>query len=416
MTENQTPLPSGWRSAMAVALVFVLTAPAAVGGGMAMAPIAALGGLLGVPVRRFGRIIAEVWPILLALAVFLVWAGITTTWSATAHSMQIWKLTGGIVTGAAFIAACAHTKGHARDVAVSTGIVCVLALAALLAVEALADMPINRLFNPTAETGALMRNPGKGSSILVILVWGVMGACVGSLPWRRIAWRVALISTAVLSLQFDMATNAAGFATGLIAFLFTYKAPRLGLAIATICSAGWILVAPFVTPLVLRDSAFVDRMPDSWRMRLMIWRNAEGLIEQKPLTGWGLDAARSLGSETGNLDGLRFNILPLHPHSMSYHVWLELGGIGAVLLAVAFCAAGLVAAKRLADEPPRAAALAAVIVTFSSIWFVSYGAWQEWWIGVVIVGAGFALFGREKPGAAESVRPARPARIITSRD
>ncbi|MBU6374346.1 MAG: hypothetical protein KJS97_16615, partial [Alphaproteobacteria bacterium] len=294
----------------------MLTAPAAVGGGMAMAPIAALGGLLGVPVRRLGGIIAEVWPVLVAFALFLIWAGITTSWSPTANSMQIWKLSGGLVTGAAFIAACAHTRGRAREVATWIGIACVLALAAMLMVEAFADMPINRFFNPTAETGALMRNPGKGASTLVILVWGVMGACVGGFAWQRAVWRVALVATAVLSLQFDMATNAVGFATGFVAFLFTYAAPRLGLIIASGCSAIWILVAPFVTPLILSNPAFVDRLPDSWRMRVLIWRNAEGLIHEKPVTGWGLDAARSLGSETGNLDGLRFNILPLHPHSM----------------------------------------------------------------------------------------------------
>jgi O-antigen ligase len=74
--------------------------------------------------------------------------------------------------------------------------------------------------------------------------------------------------------------------------------------------------------------------------------------------------------------------LPLHPHDAALQVWLELGAVG-VLPFVALLA---LLWYRVADAAwPRlyGAAAAGSLAAALTIGFLSYGIWQEWWLGTL---------------------------------
>ncbi len=70
--------------------------------------------------------------------------------------------------------------------------------------------------------------------------------------------------------------------------------------------------------------------------------------------------------------------LPLQPHNAALQVWLDLGLLGAVLAAWLAVALGIAAAR---IGPGAVGALAAGAVTG----MLSYGVWQEWWIGFALL-------------------------------
>jgi O-antigen ligase len=256
-------------------------------------------------------------------------------------------------------------------------------------------MPLNRLAQPDAETGALARNPGKGVSFLLVLMWGVVAAYGGHKGWRSMLALVCLGATAALSPQFSMEANVAALGFGVIVFGVALLAPSFALGMTVGGLALWMLAAPFFAPVLQQFPQLLERLPLSWQQRVEIWRFAEARIMEKPITGWGLDGARSFRGQLSQIGDLQFPSLPLHPHSASLHVWLELGAIGAALAAAAILAVGAAAAKALHADRHRMAATAAAIATIGVIWNVSYGAWQEWWMITPFVAAALIVAGRK---------------------
>ena len=92
-------------------------------------------------------------------------------------------------------------------------------------------------------------------------------------------------------------------------------------------SALIIITAP-ITFARLGSLAALTETADAVKLsaghRLWIWSFAGDRIAERPLTGWGLDASRSI---PGGKDPIRpgETWLPLHPHNASLQLWLELG-------------------------------------------------------------------------------------------
>ena len=89
------------------------------------------------------------------------------------------------------------------------------------------------------------------------------------------------------------------------------------------------------------------RLPLSWSERMGYWTYATARIAEHPLKGWGLDASRTFGAAIG-----------LHPHNGAIQAWLELGALGAALMALAWA----LAFRRLARDD-RSLVTAATAVT-----------------------------------------------------
>ena len=84
--------------------------------------------------------------------------------------------------------------------------------------------------------------------------------------------------------------------------------------------------------------------------RVAIWRFTTERVVERPWLGWGMDASRMWPG-----------VIPLHPHNAALQVWLELGVVGA--------------------------ACAAVAIAYLTIGALSFGVWQEWWLGLGVLAA-----------------------------
>ena len=371
-------------SGLPAAAFFALTAPVAVGGGLALAPLQALAGLTAAPFAGLWRGIKAAWPALLLLLGFVGFAAASTLWSpyepGNWEQYQGAKLALGALGAALFCAAAgasARSRALVRAAAAAGGLV----LLTLLAIEAFADMPLNRMAQPLAETGVLERNPGRGVAILVIMAFGVMGALMDRDTLARILWRVVFVGAAVLSLQFNMAGNAVAFGVGFIAFLIAWRAPRFALTALGLGLAVWVVAAPFILGWLAQQESIAQALPLSWQVRLDIWGYVAPRIAEAPFLGHGIDASRTI-TGLGQVGDLTFPQVPLHPHSAPLQVWYELGAIGAALLAATLAAGGILAGRALSAQPGAAAAACGGIAALATLWSISYGAWQEWVIAL----------------------------------
>jgi hypothetical protein len=263
----------------------------------------------------------------------------------------------------------------------AAGIAGTLALLGLIAIEALGDMPLNRLAQPDAGTGVLERNPGRGAAILLIMAFGAMGALVGGDDLEKALWKIVFVGAGALSTQFHMAGNAVAFGVGVVAFVLAWNAPRLAVSLLGLGLAAWVVAAPFILGWLATQETLAQSLPLSWQMRLDIWGYVAPRIAEAPWIGHGIDASRTI-TAVGQMGDLTFPQVPLHPHSAPLQVWYELGAVGAGLLAALLAAGGLMAGQALATQAGAAAAACGAVAALAVLWSISYGAWQEWVLAV----------------------------------
>ncbi len=384
------------RAGFGFAALCALLPAAAAGGGMLLAPLQALIGLVAAPTPTTRQRGLDFLKAIAPLLLFALWAAVSVSWSAVPRPEQAGKIIGAAATGALLIAGMGAASATDRALARAALVAAIIVLCALSAVEAGFDMPLNRIDEPLTDAGILERNPGKGVSILVLLIWGGFASLLSGPRWKSLLGWALLAATGVLALQFHMATNAVGYLAGAAAFALGWFTPRLAPLVISCGLAAWLLLAPWLTPALLALPHLQERLPLSWRMRGMIWGYARDRIAERPLTGWGLDGARQFGDRILTIDGLDFRAIPLHPHSFSMHVWLETGAIGTVLMAGAIVAGGIATTRTLGRSRAATAAVCGVIATAGMIWNVSYGAWQEWWIGAVFIALAAAAVARRE--------------------
>ena len=238
---------------------------------------------------------------------------------------------------------------------------------------------------------ALMFGLKPAASLMALLL--PMGF---ALPWPWLA-RAALLVGAGVLISLPGETARLATIAGLAAALLSLAAPRLVPRLI-----GAILgLAILVMPLLV---GFIPKMPTanlplSAVHRLVIWDFTVARIAEKPLTGWGLEASRAMPGgraqpDTVTLDRLNITnpaqraflanphveVMPLHPHNGALQLWLELGGIGALLGAVLMLALGF-AASRSAVPAVGAGMLASAAVTG----MLSFGLWQAWWVASLLL-------------------------------
>jgi exopolysaccharide production protein ExoQ len=192
----------------------------------------------------------------------------------------------------------------------------------------------------------------------------------------------AATSTTIYGLVGTSAKAALGL--GVVFGTLLYLSPRMIARLAAILSVLIIITAPLTFTRIARLEGAVEtagRVKFSAWHRLMIWSFAGDRIAERPLSGWGLDAARAIpGANEAFSQGRVW--LPLHPHNGAIQVWLELGVPGATLFALVVAELWL----GLAVAPwPRlfiAAAGGSLMTAFVAA-NATYGLWQDWWIGTL---------------------------------
>ncbi len=230
----------------------------------------------------------------------------------------------------------------------------------------------------------------KNAASVIALLLPLAVFAPGLPRWLRVMLGLA---GAVVALLLPGESAKLAVLAGLAAGLMAAWVPRLtrlglaGLAAVLILALPWVLGAGLP-----RD---VSALPNSAAHRLIIWDFAAERIAERPILGWGMDGSRAIpggtertSQETRTAFGLtsqaahhwfiHAQMLPLHPHNLALQVWLELGAVGAALMAL------LLAMVALSCRSSAACgAFAAGLV----IAMLSYGAWQYWWVSGLLLAA-----------------------------
>jgi O-antigen ligase len=238
----------------------------------------------------------------------------------------------------------------------------------------------------------------RGATVLALMMWPAL-LSLSRARWLALGgWILAALGiVACLSASAQLA-----LAVATVTFLVSMWQGRAIARIMLVLAPVAVLAMPLVPLLSPPDHPVLPRgwLKPSAVQRLVIWRFADTRIAEKPVFGWGLDAARampggkdfmSLTDPSGQIE--RYEQMPLHPHNGPLQVWLELGAVGALVGALIV----LVVLSRLIPgglaPAPRAAGLAAFAAAAIEV-SLSYGIWQSWWIAALWFTAFMVLLGR----------------------
>lgn len=371
------------------AVFFALVPAVAVGGAMGLPLLLSIAGLAALGPSQFRQVL-EKRPIGLALLVaWAGWAALTSLWSPWDGPTAL-KISVLLALGLIFIAAAAANEKSAA-LTLWAAVAAFLVLAALLAVEAAFDMPINRGATPDLPDGELNRNPSRGLVVLLALAWPAIGWLLSrrAAGYALLALVIALASFA-LSLQFDQLSTAIGFSAGALMFVLALVLPRFAILASSFGLALWMLIAPFATPILVASPQLVEAAPLSWAHRIAIWRYTCARILEQPWLGHGIDSGRTT-TDMIVIRGLESRGIPVHPHSASLQVWHDLGLVGAALSAILILYGGWRLSRAFAHDRYGAAASAAVLGMFGLMANVGWSLWQEWWMATLLLAA--ALIG-----------------------
>jgi O-antigen ligase len=253
---------------------------------------------------------------------------------------------------------------------------------------------------------------GRAATLSAILTVPVLVGLwrLGTLRW--VAAYVLLTTIAILETSSLSAKTA--LAGGLLAFAAVLTLPRLRwVMLAALGFAA--VVSPLLFPVTLDADAtcWVANHKPSALHRLEIWSFVAERIKERPMAGWGLDAARRLPGGASQVtihhcdaadrpDGIALSseTLPLHSHNAILQVWLELGGIGVVLgfgpLMLVIWRAFRAPAWR---TRPAQAMIAGTITAAILVGLVGFGIWQEWFLSGLCVAAAFVVLAARQSAA-----------------
>ena len=372
-------------------LVYVAPLSAAV-----LLPVATLAAglvLRGQPLawRRIGRALL-VWLPLFAL---MLASGLWALDGKAALTLAI-RLIGVIVLGMALIRWCRDlpAEGLRR-------LLPALAVGLMLAnCYVLADLSLGgtlaRLSHGTRDNIDFATYYGRGATIHAILLtplgWGLWRAGM-----RRLAVGQGVLAAICILATHDLSAKLA-LAGAVGGALLVLALPQLRWALLALI--GLVALA-----LPLAFPVHLDPAQECWMFahkksalhRLYIWDFVVGQIADKPLLGWGLDAARrmpggqdtvTLGENCPGATPVIGQKLPLHPHNAILQTWLELGAAGIILgFGGLIVTLGRIYARR---RRVVAAVLVASSVAGTLVALVSYGVWQEWFLSALMLAGGVA--------------------------
>ena len=336
---------------------------------------------------------------LLCLMVCL-WALASTAWAV--EPAQALVSTGQVLSVACaalvHIAAAGRLHAQARGFlgrALLAGILCALTL---LTIELLDDAWIGRRLQDLSNIGPdqIFSRYNRGLTVLLLLTFPALLALASAA--KRFALGLAVL--VVIMIYYGSSLQLAAVAA-LLAVLLTLALPRavpwlIGGAIVLFVAA-----APLLPPLTMKtldtDALTARTQNVSIAHRIIVWRFSAERIADKPLTGWGMNAARAIpgGKEKVVLiapTSIMGEKLPLHTHNAPLQWWLELGLPGAALMAGLWLFPLSLIARRTARRASRAIAIGGFTAAFV-IANLSFGAWQAWWLSSLgLAGALILLF------------------------
>ncbi len=380
-----------------------LSAPVAVFASKALAVlfVAAAVFALGVERWRAGAFprLAPGWVLMMGAVV--LWGAATWVWANDAGLAmgQTLRQAGTFLAGLLLVALAASQSDEERAF-FDAGLVAGVALAvAILAVEIATDAVISRTVRPlftvkAAElyiadfTANLYRT---GAAVTALMLWPALAAL-----WargRRIGAIVLFGAAAATLANSHSGSSILALMAGTGALFAALALGRRAAVVFGVVCVLAVALAPAGANMVSDIRAFERRNPDlpsSLYPRLFIWKSAAGFIAETPALGRGLNMSKTLSSRKDMVEYSysykdktvrKLEPIPLHPHNVALQVWLELGAVGAALLAMVLV--GLVRAARGAFDY-------AALFSALAVGFVSFSVWASWWQGCLWMLAAFS--------------------------
>jgi O-antigen ligase len=362
---------------------------------LSMAPLAGITAAALFAAGGFHRPhLAAGWPLLVVLATFLGWCLISVTWSLEpVNAVRSIAMLAGVAAGGLVIAGYADRLDAAGRAHVAAGLLGGIRLGAAILLVATLAAKIVSLWAYDPELYRLVLRLDRGSTVVAVLVWPAM-LCLRQRERSANDWRLFAVVLVAVMLSRDLAAKVAMVSGGLV-YAAVLRWPKRPPAVIVGLLVAFHLLAPLATKgLPLPDiSARWNWLPTSTHHRMTIWSFVGEKISIHPVGGWGFDSSRALpgGREEYALhrssgDIMYEKYLPLHPHDFSLQIWLELGAIGATLMAALLWLIGRALRFAPSDPAGRAAATAALVAGFA-ISSVSFGAWQSWWLSTLWLAA-----------------------------
>jgi len=204
-------------------------------------------------------------------------------------------------------------------------------------------------------------------------------------------WSVLFVLAVVINLLTqNMLASLVAFLSAAVIFAIVYAKPGWGCVVLFVALVVVNLGLAAVVSGVFqadREAAAPFQTMSSWRERLSILEFVYQRVAERPVFGWGFDASRAIGQDTPSGFGSNMAI-PLHPHNLWAQVLLELGAVGFMLL-IGFVVATLRLIAALHADRSMIAMVVAAITTYLLIGNISYGMWQNWWLAIAWLIAGF---------------------------
>ena len=382
------------RRAVVLAACAVLVPGTALIAPLGIAPLFALAAaaVLALDGRGVLRAARPLAPLAVIAALLGTWATLSAAWSVIPrHSfLEGLRFLLEVVGGVLLLAAAIDLLPRERRIVGSCAAVG-LAIAILFGLhEALTGAAFTKAI---LGRSVPMTRLDRGATTLALALWPVLLAA------RRRAYAAVFALGAAATIYLLYSTGALlAVLTGFAVFALAWVAPR---ATAAALAAGIVLfaiVAPIAVPPYRATIAFHQAEPSfKWSgiHRLLIWRFTAERIAERPLLGWGMDAARAIPGGNQYFADLfpgaglpkDATTLPLHPHDAALQWELELGAPG-TLLALAIIVWGLWRAGIAADlsRAARAGALAYAAAALV-IALIAYGIWQAWWVSTLFLTA-----------------------------
>lgn len=368
----------------------LLAGPVAAFAPLGMAPLA--GFTVAVPfiqlIRLRLRLAIFAHPSLWGVLPLLAWMLASSVWALDRpHAWSLWVRAAILIFGAivlCIVAATSLSAGNRQRVGrfVLAGF-CLLVL--FVTFELISGGAIVRTAMPNKYSSVVWTYVAvsRGSIVMALMLWPAMlswrtlGRCSGAV----VASFVIVAIAAVCVLTEHDATRAA-VAAGIVTFAGVYASGRMMILALGIIFTAFVLSAPLLpygplAPELCLSSSFPFK--PSVGHRLYIWQFVAERIWERPWLGWGLGSSRYIpGADTPTpVGGV---LLSLHPHNAALQVWLELGVVGALLAAVLVATLTVRILRMEGDRFAQAAAAATLAAAFVAA-NLSFGIWQNWWLG-----------------------------------
>lgn len=387
--------PTPWRG-LIMMLVAVLTPLMAYVSQEGFVPtIAVAGALMAWPTLFRRRPPSVTGALLLGVA---LWALVSLTWSVGApHDpnfrkyAQLEALTGVklllelALFGTFAAGACALSEPAARRAMLVLGVMLTV-VSAVVMVEAFQQAAwfqwMERTFDKPMRPDWAARNVARATYFVAVLFWPIAHVLVLRARLAPLIG-VLIFCTAVAGFGFNVDAPLAALVVSALVYTAVRGLGRPALWVVTAGAVLYVLAAPLLFAQLRSGplSALVaGHAKASWGERLRIWNVADGLVLQRPLLGWGARASRFFQPT-----------IPMHPHDAALQIWLELGALGAALVAGmwAWLIGGV--ERRWQADRPMAAAAAATATAYLTISALSFDAWLEWWLALGALAAALCV-------------------------